>query len=270
VADDDTRPEGKERKWPKMPDHADGIAGARKYINDAVRLPDGWRVASCVRWGTEGTDAMLLVFDGPDDEVLNVRFDSQAHAGKPSTLRHGMASMTSGKARMHHPSQGQAADFYTMCCALARALETTSTADMTREELRAFLDTAYKLPGSHGLTKAETLRSGLTAIRARAEWRRKDAQRYLTTADDVLENRDRPMVLVDAVTGERWIRAGELATWFRHVGTGHAGGLSQRTLDGLLTEVDVTRHILQTTDNAKPHLRFTLYRVPPVDTEGAP
>lgn len=269
--DDDGAPArpAKKTNWPRMPDHDKGIGAVRDYLTAASRFPEGWRAALCERFGLQGTDAMELIFSGPEGESLHVRFDTQAHAGKPATLRAVMASQTSGLSRMRHPSQGQAADFYTMCCALARALESASTADVTREDLRAFLEESHPVTG-HGLTKRETLRAGLTVLRARSEWRRKNATRYLQTPDQELDQRDRPICLVDAVTEERWVRAGELATWFRHVATGYQGGLSQVSLDGLLVEIGVTKHTLQTVDGQKPHLSFTLYRVPPANTVGAP
>lgn len=268
-ATDDTRPEGKNGKWPKMPDHGTGIDVVRDYLTEASRMPQGWRAATCERFGTEGTDAMVLVFAGPEGEGLYVRFAHQAHAGKPATLRAEMASQTSGLSRMHHPSQAQAGDFYNMCCALAGAISGADVEQVMREELRTYIDQAHALTG-HGLTRSETLRAGLEALSARPEFRRKDAIYYLKTPNDELRSYERPVCLIDAVTGERWLRAGELATWMRHVSTAHQGGLSQSTLDSLLAEIGVTRHRLQTTGSKTPHLSFTLYRVPPVDAEGSP
>ena len=250
-------------RWPDLPGHGADLDDIRGYLTTAANLPVGYLVERCVRHGPEGTDAMVLVIRTPGDaDDIRVRFEHQDHAGKASTLRSAMARQTSGLARMAHPSPAKAADFHTMCCALAAVQLVSTVADETRQCLGEFLRHTRPVAG-FSLSRSEDRYDALQKLRATGEFERPQAQRMVRgeLADDEL-----PVVLIDKVTAERWIRAGELATYLRHVHGGFKGGLSQSTLDSRLAEIGVPRVRMEVRRGGE-HPDLVLYRLAPEGTE---
>jgi hypothetical protein len=143
--------------WPeRMPSHDADLEEIRGYLTRCAGLPHDHRIESILRHGPEGTDAMVVTIRTPGDRPpMKVRFTHADDCGKAGALRAAFARQTNGKARMKHPSPGRAADFYTMCCALADQDLASHVDDATRQALREFLGKTRPPITGYSLVNAE-------------------------------------------------------------------------------------------------------------------
>lgn len=246
-------------KWPDLPDHDADLGEIRSYLTRAARFPLLYGIEDVHRHGKRGDDPMTVTVRAPGQvRDLRVRFPRQDDASKPATLRTTMARETNGLSRMKHPSQAQAADFFTMLCALASVTENGTEAENTRAWLDEFLGHVFPLTG-HSLADPERRFDALQALRAR-RFERPEAEKFRRGELDPLSL---PSLLIDDETGEHWVRASELAAYLRHV-HGVRDGLAQPTLDSLLEEIGVSRHYFDVKrESGHPKLVVYCLGVPP-------
>lgn len=246
-------------KWPRLPSHDASTGELRRYLTTAAGLPAHHQVDRCHRWGPEAADAMTVFVRRPGQaHDLAVRFERQDDAGKPGTLRAAFARWTHGLTRMRHPTVAQALDFLTILCALATVTEEATAADETRAWLEEFERNTRPILG-HSIADPERRYDALEVLRA-IEFGRPEAHAFIRR--ELVPDRW-PALLVDDHTGERWVRAGELATYLRHV-YGVKGGISQSTLDSRLAEIGVARLYMEVR-RPTGHPKLVLYRLQPGD-----
>lgn len=244
-------------KWPKLPGHDASPGELRRYLTTCCGLPARWSIERAHRWGPEAADPMVMWVRAPGRQHdYGVRWDHQEDAGRPGTLRATISRCTAGHARMRHPTGAQAQDFFTILCALATVDEKATVADETRAWLEDFTHQTRPIVG-HSIADGERRYDALAVLRIR-EFTRPEAQ-ALIRGD--LDPDRRPALLVDDLTGESWIRTGELATYLRWV-YGVKGGLAQSTLDARLAEIGVERVYCQV-NRASGHQKLVLYCAPP-------
>lgn len=257
--DDGTAPSrrnGGRRGWPKLPALDASLHVIREYLTQAAVVPAGWVVDLAERHGPYGSDPLTITVRTPGDaDDIRIRFEHQRDVSKPSALRGAFMEATSGQCRMKYPKPAEASDFYAMVCALARLASTATVADETNAWLHEYLDRAWVI---EDLTLQPPHRyDTLAALRKRTEFDRRQANRYLRND---LDEQDHWTTLVDTQTEELWIRAGEFATYMRHV-YGEKP-LAQHDLDARIVEVGGEREVLDEDhrNNGGQRICLVLYR----------
>lgn len=244
--------------WPKMPGHDVPLMVIREYLTTAARLPNQWEIERAERHGQHGGDPLTILVRRPGDaDDVSVRFEAQRDCSKPGTLRGAFSEATKGRCRMKYPSPAQASDFYLMVCALADVGEVATTAEETEGWLHQYLERAWLVPN---MTLTPDCRyDALCALQARREFDRVQAGRYIAGS---LDPQEHWMAVVDSQTDELWIRAGEFASYMRHVYG--VGSLAQHDLDARIRELGGERLRLDEDRRYKNgrHITLIFYRFP--------
>jgi hypothetical protein len=171
-------------------------------------------------------------------------------------LRATLVSATDGLVRPRSLSKAELEDIWIALVTLATVTANQSTQDETLEWLEQTVEQG-DTDGLAGLSMIPAERpDALAAWLARPKFDYLAARKF-TDPSEI--NPPRPTLLVDARTGERWMRVGDVAAFWRHV-IG-VGVMSQPTIDGRLSAVGVRRHEYTYKDPRGVTRRARLYRV---------
>ena len=239
-----------------------GIAGALEWLADSFRLPEGFTVAHIVRHGKQKTDAMTMTLASSNGQPdLTVRFAEQRDAARPDSLRLTLASETNGVVRMSYVGLAEASDVYTVMCLAANEAAAQDVRDETQGWLDAVADDAHPLTG--WTLQKDHRYDTLMMLRAHKMFDRRTAN---ALAANQLEPGRQHIMLVDSVTGWRYLRAGEVAAYIRHlIGP---PPMSQPTLDARLAEIGVDR-VRYEERRGRSHPSVVFYVLPDVEGEVA-
>lgn len=263
-ADDAARDAGKgsarsKRQLDYLLDHGQPPAEWRAWLDRALTPAAGYGIYNFLRHGRQRTDACELVLGGPGGERSSYEISEQRLLSTPATLRATLVSVTDGLVRPRSMSKAEQEDVWIALVTLATVTANQSDQAETREWLEATIEQADPL---RECSLAPTHRpDGLRALLMRDKF---DYVRARKFTDPQAIDPPRPTLLIDAKTGERWMRVGDLAAFWRHV-LG-VGVMSQPTIDGRLSAIGVKRHEYAVKVGGTPRT-VRLYRVG--DGEGA-
>jgi hypothetical protein len=243
------RPKG---TLPFLPDDL-GVEVAREWLTRAFRPRPGWRVEAFERPGKDRDHpCSLTLINGR--EHRKYRFRAQSDLATGTRLRTTVLGVSEGALRMPHLTATEAEDVWAALCVLGRALSEEDELEQADEWLRMLLDATVALEG-HSLV-ADQRRDALLALREIGTFSRLDA--LAIVRQPTAQWPRRPLCLTDKHTRERWLRAGEAATFLRYI-VG-VQPLKQTTLDARWKEIGVERRYFQ--DYRPPHPKARLYCVP--------
>lgn len=226
-----------ERTLLKLCDHGSPVEDFRHWLTHGLNPAQGWKVHKFLRHGRQRTDSCELVLVGPNAEQRFFEIPEQKLLSTPASLRSTLVGATDGLLRPERLTQAELEDIWIVLVELA-----TVTANQSKkDEAREWLEQTIEQTDTNGLADFTMTASGrvktLEALLARNRFDWLAARRL---ADPSEINPPRPGLLVDAQTGERWMRVGEVAVFWRHViGVGE---MSQPTIDGRLGAIGVRRH----------------------------
>lgn len=252
-------PNGKPRAaaWPPLPRPDADRETVRGYLTGALALPAAYRVDRAVRFGPTTSDpvSIWLRREGQHKDT-EVRFDELLDLTKPAKLRTTVAAATAGASVMRNPTIVQACDFVAAVCRLAELLDRSTVADETRDWLDEFLGHCRRIP-DRSLADPEQRLDALTTLRGVPEFDRVQAGAYLRRE---LPRESWPALVIDSVSGERWIRAGEFQAYMRHV---YGTTVRASTLNARLREIGAERLPCEVNRPGLAHIRLVMYRLPP-------
>ena len=243
-----------ERRLQPLPDYGQAVASWRNWLNEALAPARGHKVCAFLRHGRQRTDTCTLVLLGPDGKHLDFEIAEQRFLATPGTLRATLVAATDGLVRPGSLTKGEQEDVWIALVTLATVTAHQSTSDEARDWLETTIEEASELTG-YSLT-ASARPDALAEIVGRNKFDYLAARRF---TDPNTIDPPRPLLMVDAQTGERWIRVGDLAAFWRHV-LG-VGVMSQPTIDGRLSAIGVKRHPYTYKNSLGHTQRVRLYRV---------
>src|SRR5262245_17273314 len=223
----------KARPWPRALGDLAEPGEIRPYLTEAAGLLPGWVIEEAIAWGDGPLTALSLFARIPGGDRLEIRFDKQDQIDTPKILRQTFLRETGGRANMRLLTIAQAGDFYRAALLLAKHKRTETAAQEAQGWLEDYLAVTRTLVG-HSLADPERRFDALQELRKR-EFTRVEAQAYVRGD---LDYNDRPALLLDSFTADRWIRAGEFLTYLRFV-WGIQGGISGSTLTARMSEIHV-------------------------------
>lgn len=248
----------KPRKHGKIPpltdEILDNVEFLREWINAALRPRPGWRVVDFEYDQDPGTPCALVVANGSDCE--RYRFAKQSDlTASPNKFGTTINAVTGRWLRPPPLSASELYDLHGALCVLGTKMQNPDELEQAREWMTALLDAAQPL---EGLTLAD--RNGrhdaLLTLRARGRFTHLQARAILARPDDPWPGR--PVCLIDRVTADMWLRAGEAATYVRSI-------LDVKVRQTVLTrrwgEVGVGYEHVDDRRTA-PRLKGCFYRVP--------
>jgi len=243
---DKPRPKG---SLPYLPDEREPET-LRAWLTRALRPPSNWGLSGFERTGRDGRDPCALAFvNGRESRRYRIKRQTDLMRSPRLTL----ASATDGWLAVPHLTAGEIEDVWAALCTLGRVLTEFDEPEQTREWVEAYLPATSTLAGFSLVP--DSRHDALMAIRRAGEFRRGDAEQMRRGADPGLQRR--PTRVVDAMTGEQWIRPGELAAYVRWV-LG-VEPLSHGTLRARLQEIGVDGRYFE--DRRPPHPKLALYRL---------
>lgn len=265
IGDDPPEPDESGRKkkakrtldW--LPDYGASHPALRLWITTALGFPEGWLVEDFIRFGRQRNDPCALVVTAPGGGLREFRFSEQRLLSTPASLRSTVLSETDGIARMRALNVSEREEVWAALCTLARVTVKQTAIDETHDWIDRFLRVTSPTD-EHTLEPVGRFEA-LKMMRSRPEFGRAAALRI-----DELDGEHRPVLLVDRITHRQYIRAGDFATYLRHV-IG-VGPLSQSTLDGRVAEIDIEAITFEARRGTE-HPRVTAYRLPVDGTEAA-
>ena len=170
-------------------------------------------------------------------------------------MRATVVSVTDGLCRMPHLSNPECSDVWVALCSLATVLLEQDERDETRDWIEKFL-AICKIEDKRTLEPAGRYDT-LTTLKDHGNFERRDAQALLAPPSRAWDWTT-PILVLDSVTGRRWIRVAELACYVRHViGTSLGDGV----LDGRLIHLGAQRLTYESRNGAK-HPRISFYLLP--------
>jgi len=225
----------RELDW--LPDHGEPPETWRYWLTKALKPASGWRIEKFLRHGRQRTDSCELVVVGPRGERRVFEIPEQKLLSTSASLRSTVVGVTDGLVRPDRMTQAELEDIWIALVQLATVTANQSKKDETRE----WLEQTVEHGDTDRLTDLTITASGrvraLEVLLARSKFDYLAARKF---TDPMEINPRGPALLVDARTGERWMRVGEVATFWRHViGVGE---MSQPTIDGRLGAIGVRRH----------------------------
>lgn len=244
------------RKLPPLPGHGTTLGDLRQWLTTALGPPPGYILQDFTRAGRQKTDPCELVLEAPGGGRVAYRFNEQRELSTPSSLRAAIAAVTDSLCRVPALTRSEQEDIWIGLCALAEVLVQQDDRDEMRDWLEGFLRTAAHI---NGLTfEPEGQFDALLALQRRRLFTRAAAL-ALSDPNIAPEQKTRPVVVHDGKTSRLWVRAGELATYLRHVvGT---GPMPQSALDGRMAEVGADRMYFEKRIEEK-HPHAVLYQLP--------
>jgi hypothetical protein len=241
---------------PYMPEEPD-IEQLRDWLTLAFRPPAGWRIESFERSGTKRDQpCSLMVINGREHRKYRFR----AQGDLVSRLRTSVSSVSNGMLRMPHLTMSEIEDVWAALCTLGRVLDEQDEPEQARDWIRRFVEVTKPLLG-YSLVR-ESRHDALMALKQAGEFALLDALAIKRAPVDAWPRY--PVRLVDEQTGENWVRAGEAATFLRHI-VG-VEPLSHGMLRARFAEIGIRWHHVE--DRRPPHPKLTLYRVPEEFVEG--
>ena len=202
-----TRPKG---TLPYLPTTSD-IEVLREFLSLALRPREGWRVWEFERAGRQKTDPCSLVVRN-GREVQTHRFKHQGELyGRD--VRSVVVAVTDGELRPPHLTGGEIEDLWAALCILGTVASEYDDRDEARKWIEQLL-TACQVFTGHTLIP-DARHDALMALKAHGEFTRPDALSMLRGGDPQWQRR--PVRVIDRVTGEQYVRAGEAATFVRYV-----------------------------------------------------
>ena len=253
-----------ERALSWLPAYEAPLSEWRDWLTGALRLTGGLRVEDFIRNGRQRTDGCSLVLTLPDGKRRSFALGEQRHLMALTSQRVTLIGATDGLVRMPALSKAESEDVWAALVTLATVASDQSKDDETREWIERFLGVVQVQTGS--TMRPNGRFDALRFLKSRPLFNRWSA---LTLEDSSVgpERKNRPVLLLDRETGERWVRAAEVATFVRHcVG---APPISQATLDGRMGVIGVKRVVYEVRRDDE-HPRVVLYRLAPAGEEGAP
>jgi hypothetical protein len=226
------------------------IEALRDWLTRALRPPAGWHLDTFERFGDGRDEACALTFvDGGDRHRYRIRAQRDLST-RPRTI---LAEISNGVLRVPHLTPTEVEDVWVALCAFARKLDEPDELEQAADWLRLLLD-ACDVLDRYSLRPDER-HDALMALKRRGEFTRLDA---LTVIHDPSIWPQRPACLLDRLTGEYWVRAGEARTFLLYI-VG-VQPLTHTRLRSRWHEIGVDRQHFE--DRRPPHPKANLYRVP--------
>jgi hypothetical protein len=244
------------RVLPSLPGHGATLGELREWLTKALAPPPGYLVVEFERAGRLRGDPCKLTLDAPGGGRVSFRWHEQRELWSAGSIRASVYSQCDGLLRVPALTKPELEDIWAALCMLAQVLVDQDDRDETREWLAGFMAAAEP---ENGITLTPAGRDdALAALRARKQFTRRAA---LEMSDPTIDPRipARPVVVVDSADKSRWVRAGELATYVRHV-IG-VTPLAQSTLDARIAEIDGQRERIEIRRGGW-HPKVVLYRLP--------
>jgi hypothetical protein len=253
----DQRKKLKARKGGKIPpltdEILDNVEFLREWINAAMRPRPGWRVVDFQYDQDADTPCLLVVQNGTDRE--GYRFRRQDELLSPQRFGQAINAVTGRWLRPPFLSGPELYDLHGALCALGTKMNTPDEPHQAREWMTALLDATRPLEG-RTMTDAVERHESMVELKSWGQFTYLHARAVIQHPDEPWPAR--PVCLIDRVTGDMWLRAGEAATYVRHI-------LNVTIRNNVLTrrwgEVNVGYEYI---DNrrAAPRLHWYFYRVP--------
>ena len=235
----------------------DNVENLRAWLTGALRPRPGWHVMDFERTSVDdlAQPCTLVVANGR--ETRRYRFRSQSELASAGRLEVAVPAVTKGELRPPHlnPRAGEGHDVWTALCRIARVHVEQDETEQAHEWMESLLGVAHALEGFSFADAAER-RDALMALHGAPQFTRLDALAICKRPEDPWPRR--PLCVVDRVSADFWVRAGEAAAYLRHI-VGVAP-LRARTLQARWNEIGIERHYYQ--DRKAPHPKAVLYRVP--------
>jgi hypothetical protein len=246
-----------ERKLAWLPDRDAPIADWRHWLTAAFELPAPWRVEKFLRHGRHRTDTCELVLAGPDGRQIIELGEQRNLEGR--AMKRTLDGMTDGLIHLPRLSDGELDDIWYALVRFATVTANATEKSETEDWLEQTVEKCERVTG-YSMTPARRP-DALAAIYTRNRFDYLAARRFTDPASIMPP---RPILLVDAETGDQWMRVGELATFWRHVLGVDA--MSQRKIDNRLSAIGVRRHEFtvrprQSRQNGTTPRTVRLYRV---------
>jgi hypothetical protein len=245
----------KNGKIPPLTDEIlDNVEFLREWVNAGMRPRPGWRVVDFEYDQAPDTPCVLVLQNGDDRERF--RFDKQSDLLSPQRFGQTINSVTGRWLRPPFLSGPELYDLHGALCALGTKMQNPDEPHQAREWMTALLDAAKPL---EGLSMVDSVQRHdvLVALRARGQFTYLHARAVIAHPDDPWPRQ--PVCVIDRVTGDLWLRAGESATYVRNILN---VTIRQRVLTRRWGEIGVGYELV---DNrrATPRLHGYFYRVPP-------
>jgi hypothetical protein len=251
---DKARPKG---SLPHLPDRDAPLSELRDWLTRALNPPKGYRFEDFARHGRQLSNPAALVLITPPGGHVTFRFREQKGLARPGNLRPTIYSVTDGLCRPGHLSGPEASDVWCALCSVAHVMTQQDERDETADWLERFLEVCE--PEEKYTLEPAGRYDALVAMKDRGAFGRRDANAMLANPDKSWGWRQ-PLLLVDSVTGRRWIRVAELATFVRTV---MGSPMGYGVLDGRLLEIGAER-LTYESRNGRVHPKVNLYLLPEV------
>jgi hypothetical protein len=223
----------------------------RAWLTQAFRPGDEYEVDVFVRAGRQRSDPCSLTFRSGRDTVT-YRWAAQA-ALIGVQLRANVLGITDGWCDMPHLTGSEQDDVWAGLVKLGKVVSDVDHRDEARRWVRQILDAASAL---RGFTLVPDGRhDALMALRNHGEFTRPDAELFVRPSEE--NSVRRPVRFIDDKTGEQFIRAGETATFIRHV-VGERN-LPYLTLEARLGEIGI--EAVRFEHHLSPHPKAVLYQL---------
>ncbi|MGZ4185018.1 MAG: hypothetical protein ACXVSF_06495 [Solirubrobacteraceae bacterium] len=248
-------PSKAERKLAWLPPYGTPASEWREWLTAALSPAPGHRIDRFLRHGRQRTDACEIVLVTPGGDRRSIELGEQRHLSSPNSLRATVIAATDGLLRPERLTQAELEDIWVALVALATVTAQQSEKGDTREWLEQTIDAATPLTG-FTLTGAGRPDALAALLGRKFDYH---AARHLLDARKDEPSPPRPTLLIDAQTGEQWMRVGDLGTYWRHV-LG-VGTISHSAIDGRLSAIGVKRHEWAHKNASGSVRRVRLYRV---------
>jgi hypothetical protein len=248
----------KARKGGKIPpltdEILDNVEFLREWVNAAMRPRPGWRVVDFEYDQDPGTPCALVLKNGDDRE--RIRFARQSDlTSSPNRFGTTINSVTSRRLRPPPLSPSELYDLHGALCVLGTKMQNPDELEQAREWMTALLDAAAPIEGLT-LVERNDRHDALLALKVRPQFTYLHARAILARPDEPWPRQ--PACLIDRVTNDYWLRAGESATYVRHI------------LDVKVRQTVLTRRWIELgigyehvdDRRATPRLKGYFYRVP--------
>jgi hypothetical protein len=235
---------------PRLPGGRD-LELLRDWLTLAFRPGDEYRVDLFDRAGRQRADPCSLTFRSGRDTVT-YRWSAQS-ALIGAQLRANVLAITDGWADMPHLTGSEIDDVWAALVKLGKVASEVDDRDESVKWVQQILDAASPLRGY--TLQSDGRHDALMALRNHGEFTRPDAEQFVRPSEE--NSVRRPVRFVDEKTGEQFLRAGETATFVRHV-VGERS-LQYSTLRARLAEIGV--EAVRFEHHFTPHPKAVLYQL---------
>lgn len=223
----------------------------RAWLTLGFRPGDEYQVDTFERAGRLRTDPCSLTFRSGRDTVT-YRWASQAEL-RGSQLRGNVLAITDAWCDMPRLTESEQDDVWAGLVKLGKVVSETDDRDEARKWIQQILDAASALRGYTLVPDGR--HDALMALRNHGEFTRPDAEQFVHPGEE--NSVRRPVRFVDEKTSEQFLRAGETATFVRHV-IGERS-LHYSTLRARLAEIGVAA--IRFEHHLSPHPKAVLYQL---------